>query len=36
MDRNMNSIQLNINFQQLVDAIKKLSPKEKLQINEAR
>ncbi len=32
-----NSIQLNVhfNFQQLVDAIKHLSPKEKLQINEA-
>jgi hypothetical protein len=32
-----NSIQLNVNFnfQQLVDAIKHLSPKEKLQIKEA-
>ena len=33
----MNSIQLNVNlnYQQLVDAIKQLSPKEKLQINDA-
>ena len=33
----MNSIHLNVNlnFQQLVDTIKQLSPKEKLQINEA-
>ncbi len=32
----MNSIQLNVNlnFQQLVDTIKQLSPKEKLKINE--
>ena len=28
-------LSVNLNFQQLVDTIKKLSPKEKLQINEA-
>jgi len=33
----MNSIRLNVNlnFQQLLDSIKQLSPKEKLQLNEA-
>jgi Putative addiction module component len=33
----MNTVQLNINlnFQQLVDAVKKLSPAEKLKLNDA-
>ena len=37
MSTNINSIDLkvNFNFQQLVDVIKQLSPKEKLEINEA-